>query len=152
MNRWTLSSMLLLLTVLACVAAFAGFADTGAAIKYRKSVMALIGYHFGSMGDVVKGDKDFDPAVFQKDAEVVRSLAGLPWEASMVPGSDVGDTTLTSAALGDPDGFMAAAKAFEAAADRLNAAAGSGDLGGIKVQFGETAKTCKACHAAFRKK
>ncbi|MFM2329396.1 MAG: hypothetical protein RLZZ494_1499, partial [Pseudomonadota bacterium] len=34
---------------------------------------------------------------------------------------------------------------------KLNAAAKSGNLDQLKVAFGETAKTCKGCHEAFKK-
>ena len=34
---------------------------------------------------------------------------------------------------------------------KLNAAAKSGDIAAIRAQFGETGKSCKACHDNFRK-
>lgn len=34
---------------------------------------------------------------------------------------------------------------------QLNAAAKTGNLDNLKKAFGESAKTCKACHDAFRK-
>lgn len=33
---------------------------------------------------------------------------------------------------------------------KLNVAAKAGNLDALKAAFGETAKTCKACHDAFR--
>jgi adenylosuccinate lyase len=54
-------------------------------------------------------------------------------------------------ALKDAEGFMAAAKGFEDASQKLVAAADSGDMGAIKEQFGATAQTCKACHQTYRK-
>ena len=40
---------------------------------------------------------------------------------------------------------------LEAEAVKLAAAAKTGNLDNLKAAFGEAAKTCKACHDAFRK-
>ncbi len=45
-------------------AAFAQFAKTEDAIKYRQSVMSLIGTHFSRMGAVVKGEAPYDEGGF----------------------------------------------------------------------------------------
>ena len=131
--------------------ALAQFAKPEDAIAYRKSVMQVIKKHFGSMGGVVKGKMPFDKTAFAADAKIVATMSKLPWEASLVPGSTEGNTTLKENALKDSEGFMAAAKRFEAASQELVAAAESGDMGAIKKQFGATAQTCKACHQPYRK-
>ena len=131
--------------------AFAEFAKPEDAIKYRKSVMQVIKKHFGSMAAVVKGKMPFDKTAFTNDAKVVAMMSKLPWEASLVPGSSKGDTTLTEKALKDSDGFLAAAKQFENAGRELAVAAESGDMAAIKKQFGVTAQTCGGCHKPYRK-
>ena len=142
-----------LFVVLAVTAgiAMAQFAKPEDAITYRKSVMQVIKAHFGPMGGVVKGKMAFDQAAFVKNAEVVAMMSTLPWEASLFPGSDKGNTTLSSKALKDSKGFMAAAGKFEAASQELLAAAKSGDMGTIKKRFGATAQTCGGCHKPYRK-
>ena len=131
--------------------ALAQFAKTEDAIKYRKSVMQVIKKHFGSMAGVVKGKTPYDQTAFLEDANVVAMLSKLPWEASMVPGSTEGETTLNKKALKDKEGFMAVAKRFQNHSSELAAAAESGDMGKIKKQFGATAQTCGSCHKPYRK-
>ncbi|MBT8349720.1 MAG: cytochrome c [Deltaproteobacteria bacterium] len=131
--------------------ALAQFAKTEDAIKYRKSVMQVIKKHFGSMAGVVKGKTPYDQAAFLEDANVVAMLSKLPWEASMVPGSTEGETTLNEKALKDKKGFMAVAKRFQNHSSELAGAAESGDMGKIKKKFGATAQTCGNCHKPYRK-
>jgi cytochrome c556 len=130
---------------------FAQFAKPEDAITYRKSVMQVIKKHFGSMAGVVKGKMPYDKTSFTTDAKVVAMMSKLPWEASLVPGSTEGNTTLTEKALKDSDGFLAAAKRFEDASRELTVAAESGDLAVIKKLFGATAQTCGGCHKPYRK-
>jgi len=131
--------------------ALAQFAKTEDAIKYRKSVMQVIKKHFGSMAGAIKGKTTYDQAAFLEDANIVAMLSKLPWEASMVPGSTEGNTTLNEKALKDKEGFMDVAKRFQNHSSDLAASAESGDMGKIKKQFGATAQTCGSCHKSYRK-
>ena len=133
-------------------AAYAQFAKPEDAIKYRKAAMVLIAQHFKRMGAVVKGKSPYDKAAFSANADVVQMLATLPWEATMEPGTDSGDTTVSSEVFGKPDEFKKAATSFEAATALLASTAQGGDLGAIKAQFGKVAQNCKSCHRQFRKK
>ena len=130
---------------------WAEYAKPEDAIKYRKSVMQVIKKHFGSMAAVVKGKKPFDKMAFTNDAKVVAMMSKLPWEATLVPGSTEGDTTLTEKALKDTAGLLSVAKRFEDASRELAAAAERGDMAAIKKQFGATAQTCGGCHKPYRK-
>lgn len=130
---------------------WAQFAKPEDAITYRKSVMQVIKKHFGSMAGVVKGKMPFDKTAFTEDAKVVAMMSKLPWEASLVPGSFEGHTTLTEKALKDREGFLAAAKRFENASRELAVAAESAEMAAIKKQFGATAQTCGGCHKPYRK-
>jgi len=132
--------------------AYAQFAKPEYAIKYRKSVMFLIAQHFGRMGAMVKEKIPYNQEVFAKNAKLVETLSHLPWEASMVPGTDTGDTTLKSSAFMQQAEFKEVAQTFETQATKLVSAAQSGDFIGIKAQFGEVGKSCKACHTQFRTK
>ena len=132
--------------------AYAQFAKPEHAIKYRKSVMFLIAQHFGRMGAMVKEKIPYNQEVFAKNAMLVETLSRLPWEAVMVPGTDTGDTTLNSAAFVQPAKFKEVAQTFETQTTKLVSTAQSGDFIGIKSQFGEVGKSCKACHSQFRTK
>ncbi len=142
---------LMLILVVTCGVAWAQFAKPDDAVTYRKAVMQVIGRHFGQMAAVVKDQQPYDKDAFELNSKVVAMMARLPWEASLVPGSYAGDTTLKEKALKDRDGFLAAARKFEDASQELLTAAASGDRGAIKSKFGATAKTCSACHKAYRK-
>ena len=132
--------------------AYAQFAKPEYAIKYRKSVMFLIAQHFGRMGAVVKGKAPHDQKAFTRNAMVMEALSHLPWEASMVPGTDKGDTTLNAAVFAEQAEFKTSAQTFEAGTAKLVSVSEIGDLGAIKAQFGEVAKSCKGCHEKFRTK
>jgi cytochrome c556 len=132
-------------------AAFAQFAKTEDAIKYRQSVMFLVGQHFGRMGAMVKGEQPYNKEAFEKNAILVESLYRLPLEAFMTPGSDKG-SHMKADALAQKDKFtqMHTTAATELA--KLAAVAKSGDLNAIKTQFGEAGASCKACHDAYHSK
>ncbi len=124
-------------------AAFAQFAKTedaltgniSASIKYRQSVMSLIGTHFSRMGAVVKGEAPYAKEAFEQNANVVATLIPLPWDAFMVAGSDKG-SGMKAAALAQKDKFMELSKANQVEVAKLATVAKGGDLNAIKPQFG----------------
>jgi cytochrome c556 len=132
-------------------AAFAQFAKTEDAVKYRQSVMSVIGTHFTRMGAVVKGEVPYAKDAFEKNANVAATLIPLPWDAFMAPGSDKG-SGMKADALTKKDDFMKLAAANQAEVVKLLAAAKGGDINAIKPQFGTTGGSCKACHDAYRNK
>ena len=142
----------LVVVAIAFGGAYAQFAKPEDAIKYRKSVMFLIGQHFGRMGAMVKENTPYEKEVFTQNAMVVETLSQLPWEAVMVPGTDKGDTTLKSSAFKEPDKFKEGAQTFEANAAKLLDLAETGDFNAVKAQFGDVGKSCKSCHEQFRTK
>jgi cytochrome c556 len=129
--------------------AFAQFAKTEDAIKYRQSVMFLIGQHYSRMGAVVKGEQPYNKEVFTQNAALVDTLYKLPLEAFMAPGSDKG-SRMKADALTQKDKFAQMHKATEMELGKLVSVAKGGDLNAIKAQFGATGGTCKACHDAYR--
>jgi len=132
-------------------AAFAQFAKTEEAVKYRQSVMSVIGTHFTRMGAAVKGEAPYAKEAFEQNANVTATLIPLPWDAVMVAGSDKG-TGLKADALAKKDDFMKRATANQAEVAKLLAAAKGGDINAIKPQFGAAGASCKACHDAYRNK
>ena len=151
MNAITRVTIFVLFVVFVFGAAYAQFAKPEDAIKYRQSVMFLIAQHFKRMGDVVKGKAEYDKEAFSANADVVKMLATLPWDAIMEPGTDKGDTTMTSAVFDKPAQLNKIAESLEADTAMLASTAKSGDLNAIKVQFGKVAQNCGACHKQFRK-
>lgn len=145
---WVLS---LAAVILMTGAAFAQFAKTEDAVKYRQSVMFLIGQHFSRMGAVVKGEAPYNKEAFEKNAILVESLYRLPLEAFLAPGSDKG-SGMKAEALSQKDKFTQMHKATETELAKLVAAAKGGDMNAIKPQFGAAGGSCKACHDAYRSK
>jgi cytochrome c556 len=134
----------------AATAVNAKFNKAEDAIRYRQAVMTLIGHHFDSMGEVVKGKQPYDQTSFAEEAGVLEMLSKMPWDAFLYPESDGGKTKLKSKALKNQDDFMQAAREFENETAKLAADAKSGDLSVIKAQFGAAANTCKGCHSEFK--
>ena len=150
--KTTANIMVLVLAVtLVAGIAVAQFAKPEDAIGYRKAVMVLIGQHFKRMGAVVQGKAPYDKQTFAANAALVDTLAPLPWEAVLAPGSDKGDTTLSPSVFDKSDALRQAADDFQAAAAQLALTAQDGNLDAIKNDFNAVAQNCKSCHEAFRK-
>jgi cytochrome c556 len=132
-------------------AAFAQFAKTEDAVKYRQSVMFLVGQHFSRMGAMVKGEQPYNKETFEKNAVLVDSLYRMGLDAFMAPGSDKG-SGMKADALSQKDKFTQMHNTTEAELAKLVAVAKGGDLNAIKPQFGAAGASCKACHDAYRNK
>lgn len=130
--------------------AYGQFANTQEAIKYRKAVMYLIGQNFKSIDAMVQNKVSYDKEVFAKHAAVLEMLSTMPWEAMTTPGTQKGDTTLSSTVFNKGDKFKAAINDFETAATELSKLAAAGNIAGAKTQFGVVATSCKGCHSQFR--
>ncbi len=131
------------------VPAHAQFAKPEDAVKYRQSVFVVMAGSFGRIGAMVQGKIPFDAKAALQNAEVVEMMSRLPWPA-FIPGSDLPNSHAKPAVWKEMDKFKADAEKLQQMTPKLVAAAKTGKLDEIKVVFGDTAKTCKACHDAFR--
>ena len=113
------------------------------AVKYRKASFTVMSTHFGRVGAMVNGRVPFDAKVAAENIELVADLAKLPWPA-FGEGTDKGETRAK------PEIWKESAK-FQAETVKLQAAGKTGSLDAIKVAFGATGASCKACHDNFRK-
>jgi cytochrome c556 len=132
--------------------AYAQFKKPEDAIRYRQSAMVLIGNHMWRINEQLKSANP-DVQVIQRSAAVVEVASKLPFEA-FVPGSETGGTPATRAKpelFKDMDKVKSLAEKMQGEVVKLNAAAKGGDIAAIKAQFGETGKSCKACHDDYRK-
>lgn len=121
------------------------------AIKYRQAVFKVVNWNFKPMGAMIKGEKPFNAAEFQRMAEHVAYMSQLAAEG-FIPGSDAlaGETRAKDDIWKKPDDFKAKMADFEKASAELAKVAKGGDLNAIKPVFAKTADTCKACHKAYR--
>jgi len=136
---------------LAAGPAAAQFKNPDAAIEYRQGALAVMDNHYDRIGAMVKGKAPFDASAALANAELVATLARLPWSA-FIEGSDKGDTNARPEVWSQPDKFKADAQKLQDAAARLVEAARTGKPDALKAAFGATAETCKSCHDDFRKK
>lgn len=121
------------------------------AIVYRQGAMEVIGGHFGQLSAMATGKAPFDARSAVAHADVVAYVSRLPW-AGFVAGSDQGKTRAKPEVWQNSAKFKAGADKFQTEAAKLATAARAGNLDQLKQAFGETAKTCKACHDDFRSK
>jgi cytochrome c556 len=84
------------------------------------------------------------------NAEIATSMSKLPYVA-FIEGTDKGDTKAEPKIWTEMDKFKAAASKMQEEMAKLNVVAKGGNIDAIKAQVGETGKSCKACHDAYRK-
>ena len=150
MKIWSLAASAVA-ALLACGQAAAQFKNADDAIEYRQGALAVMGNHFSRIGAMASGKVPFDARAVQANADLVATLAKLPWSA-FIEGSDKGDTNARPEVWSQADKFKAASQKLEDATVKLAAAAKTGNQDAIKAAFGATGETCKACHDDFRKK
>lgn len=152
MNRIALAA-----AALAAASAGIAFAQQGPKpedeIRYRQSVMNVMGRAMGPMGAMAQGKAPFNAAVVQKNSALVESLIGLPFN-SFGPGTDKGAPTKADPKIWSESAkFKQAAEGAQKAVADLAATAKAGDEAKFKTAFGEVAKSCnKGCHDDFRTK
>lgn len=130
--------------------AAAQFAKSEDAIEYRQGALFVIGQHFSRLGAMANGRVQFDAKAAQDNADVVASLAALPW-AGFGPGTDKGAPHKAKPGVWSEHAkFTEHAEKFQAEAVKLAAAAKTGNLDNLKAAFGPAANSCKACHDAYR--
>lgn len=146
--------MLSLLALSASALSFsasAQFAKPEDAIKYRKAAFTLAGAHFGRLGAMAQGRVPFDSKIATDNAEIVASMAKLPW-AAFGEGTDTGDTRAKSEIWSQNAKFKENSDKFQAESMKLVAAARGGKENEFKSAFNAAAATCKTCHDDFRSK
>ena len=150
MRLWSLAAAAAA-TFLCCGPAAAQFKNADAAIEYRQGALTVMDNHYDRIGAMAKGKVPFDAGAAQANADLVVTLARLPWGA-FVEGSDKGDTNARPEVWSQADKFKAAAQRLEDATAKLAEAAKTGKPDAVKAAFGATSEACKACHDDFRKK
>lgn len=132
------------------VLAEAQFARPEQAVRYRQSVMNVMGAHFGRIGAMVNGRVPFDAQQAAANASIVETMAKLPWQA-FEEKANLLNTGAKPEIWTDQAKFKLASEKLVAEAAKLSAAARSGNPDQLKTTFGATAASCKSCHDDFRK-
>ena len=121
-----------------------------ALVDYRQGAMQVIGWNFKAIAKMVKGEAPFDKASFERHAADINRAAQLDILAGFPEDSEHDESRATADIWFKWDEFEKKMGALTEAAEKLEAAAAAGDEAAMKAQFGETGKTCKGCHKAFR--
>jgi len=148
MNKmWLAVSLSLLANMLQ-----AGEIKPESAIEYRQSAFHIMGWHFKTMGAMVKGEIPFNKETFSKKADIVAFVSTLPSEGFLkgTSSSEFVESKTKALLWEKMDDVKAKAEANQKETKALAEIAKTGDEKAIKEQFGKTAKTCKACHDDYR--
>lgn len=130
--------------------AFAQFRKPEDAVKYRQSVMFTMGNHFYTrLGAMANGRVPFDAKAAADNADVVATLARLPWIAFPPGTENLGKTDAKPAVWTEQAKFKDLSEKMQAEVVKLQAAARTGDVEAIKAAYRSTSNSCKACHDAF---
>lgn len=120
-------------------------------VKQRQSAMALIGWYFGPIGAMMRGDRPFDAAVVSRNAGYLEVLSKMPPEGFQ-PSTKDEKTRAKPEVWSDKPKFDKAMENMQAELAKFSQVAKGGDQGAIKTQFGAVGKSCANCHDEFRVK
>jgi cytochrome c556 len=121
-------------------------------VKHRKAAFTLMGWYFGPMGAVAKGEKPFNKDEATKATALVATMAKLPFDSFVAGTEAVGGTDALPAVWSNNAKFKELASKLATETESLAKLASAGDEAGFKKQFGVVGGTCKACHDDFKKK
>jgi cytochrome c556 len=150
-----LSTPLLLSSTLALMLVSASAAQAGhhegedPALKYRQSVMSIIGTNMGAIGDIMKNRLELQGAVANHAGQMAESAALIApaFKKKITQGS----TDAKGEIWTDWAKFEAAVARYEEAARNLQTAASGNDSGAVGPAMRALGKSCGGCHKAFRK-
>lgn len=147
-------STLLLGSVLASVAFAQQAPKPEQLIKWRQSAYQVIGWNASRIKANVDGQYNKDEVV--KSANAIAAVANAGLGSLFVAGTETGkgwhETSAKPELFKDAQRAGELSGAFNREANELARIASSSDAAGVKVQFGQLQRTCKACHDEFRAK
>jgi cytochrome c556 len=146
MRKFALS----LLALLVAGPALAQFRKPEDAVKYRQSVMYVMGTSFYSrIGAMVNGRIPYDPKVAQDHADVVVMMSKLPWPAFTPDTNGVGRTDAKPNLWNELPKFNDLREKMQGEVLKLQAASRTGDIDALRAAYKATGAACKSCHDAF---
>lgn len=138
------------LASLLALPAYAQFRKPEDTVKYRQSVMFVMGNHFYSrIGAMANGRAPFDAKAAAESADIVAMMVKLPWSAFPPGTENIGKTDVKPAIWTEQAKFKDLSDKSQAEVVKLQTASRTGDLEAIKAAYRNTANSCKACHDAF---
>ena len=141
---------LIVVAVLVALPAHAQFRKPESAVKYRQSVMNVMGTSFYSrLGAMVKDRTPFDAKAAQEHADVVVVMSKLPWGTFTPDTNGVGRTDAKAVLFNELPKFRDMADKMQAEAVKLQAASRTGSLDAIKAAWRAVDQACVQCHDAY---
>jgi cytochrome c556 len=136
--------------VLLALPASAQFRKPEDAVKYRQSVMYVMGTSFyGRIGAMLNGRIPYDPKLAQDHADVVVMMSKLPWPAFTPDTNGVGRTDAKPELWNELPKFNDLREKMQAEVVKLQAASRTGDIEALRAAYKSTGAACKSCHEAF---
>ena len=129
----------------------AQFSKPERAVEYRQAAFTLMNNHMGRISQAVQGKIPYDKDAVLRSAEIIEVVGKLPYEA-FAPGTDLMESKAKPSIWKEEAKFRQLATDMQAETVKLTAAAKTGSLDTVRTQFRATAKSCDACHDAYREK
>lgn len=146
-----LTSSLTLATSPISTAHASAFSDADKAVEYRQQAFQLIRQNFAYMAGMVRGEIDFDGAMFEERAQALSYLSNVPWAGFSHAGENYsGSGDAKADVWQNRDDFDARALQFQQDAQALAEAAASHQLRDARGAFMSTARNCQQCHDRYR--
>lgn len=142
--------------VAACSLAFAATAlaqvKAEDEIRYRQSVMNVVGRAFGPLIAMAQDKIPYNKEVAARNSLLLESLAPLPWSA-FAAGTEKGAPTKADLKVwSEAQKFKDAGEKMQQAVVKLGQSVKTGDEKAVKAAAGDLGRACKACHDDFRLK
>lgn len=149
-TRFVLTSIVALAAMGTGIAATAQ--DLPAPVQARQGQMDLMALNIGVLGNMARGNSDYDAEAAQIAANNLVALAAIDQSFHWPEGTDnftLEGTRALPAIWENPEGFAEDYMAFGAAAEGIAAVAGDG-LDAMRAAIGPLGGSCGACHDDFR--
>lgn len=125
------------------------FQSVDDAIAYRQGAFQVLSAHMNVLRPVMRGQTPYNAESVQKTADLIATLAELPW-AGFGPGTEGGNAKKDIWA--NNKAFEDTRAQFIVNVKALKEAAGKGDLELVKKSFNDVGQSCRTCHDNFRYK
>ena len=120
-------------------------------LKYRQGVMRAVGFQFGPLTGVAKGEAQWGPAMAQKAVNLA-ALSVIAGDVFSPASKDLANSDAKPEIWAKPDDFKMKLTAFQTETAKLGDLAKAGNVEAIKAQINAVGKACGACHDDFRVK
>jgi cytochrome c556 len=143
-------SLVVLLSAAVSLPAIAHIERSEPLQSLRQSYFAIVGMTFGPMGDMVKGDIEWNGEQFAAWASDLAAVSSVTVERGFAAGSDKGKTRARPEIWDNKADFEEKLGNFRMQAAKLAEVAATGDRQAIAGQFRQTGGACKACHDNYK--